>query len=162
MIRESRHDKEGWGTKLQFAVMQGNRKRWLYQRDVPNDLVQEYRNYVNEAKGKPDKEGNFRGAMMIVANIEAETERLQKLKRPTKAPLVRPKPVPKKDQVRKGSKQAIDKKKQTSKIKEKKKLGYYAQKKIEKNQKLKKLNEDYHARRDNTLEQSNNYRLVHK
>lgn len=130
--------------------MQGKSKQWLYQRDVPDDWVQEYRDYVNEAKGRPDKDGKFRGAMMIVADIEAEIERLQKLKQPTKVPLVRPEPGPQKDPVRKGSKQAIDKKKHTSKIKDNKKLGYYAQKKIEKNQKLKKLNEDYRARRDNT------------
>jgi hypothetical protein len=154
MIRESRYDKGGWGSRLQFAVMRGKSRQWLYQRDLPDDWVQEYRNYVEEAKGRRDKDGKFRGAMMIVADIEEENERLKKIKQPTKAPLVRPEAVLQKTSSPKRNKQVSAKKEQTSTIKKNKEKGYYAKKKVEKTKRLDRLRANYASRLDIASEES--------
>ena len=48
--------------------------------------MQEYRDWVDEAKGNRGEDGNsrFREAMMIVADIDDETEKMSKLKRQPK------------------------------------------------------------------------------
>lgn len=153
MIRESRYERKGEVFRLRFAVMKGKSKRWLYQRDVPDEWVQEYCKYVNEARGRPDKNGKFRGPMTIMADIEEETERLKKLKRPTKASLVRPEPVIQESSSAKGKEQVSAKKKQTFKIQENKAKGYYAKKKEEKNKKLQYLRENYTAKRYDSSEE---------
>ena len=156
MIRESRFSEGGWAGKLQFAVMTGKRKKWLLRREVPEEWVLEYRNWVNEAGGRPDADGKYRGPMIIVGEIDEETERLAKLKRPPKGPLVRPELVVQETQSSKGKKQVAAKKRQVLKIQESKQVHHETRKKLEKKKRLESLRANYSTKLRGPSEESPN------
>lgn len=146
MIRESRYTNKN---KLQFAVIRGNRKLWLYRTQVPEYLVQEYCQYVRDGKGT-------RGWMTIAADIEEETEKLKKRKQLSMVPLLIPETLVQETANPKGRGQLVEKKRRNLKIQESKKIHYDTQKKLEKTKRLDSLRSNYPTQRVNTLEKPAN------
>lgn len=126
-------------SKLQYAVMRGNKRLWLPRSHIPEEEIEKYRKYIADGKGK-------RGMMMIVADIEEETAKLQKRKQSSMKPLPRPEVSIQETTSPKRNNQVVKKKKQVLKIQENKKVQYYARKKIEKTKRLEILREKYSSR----------------
>lgn len=136
MIRESRYTDKN---KLQYALVKTSRRRWRSREQIPEAIIKEYRQYLVDGQGR-------RGILMIVADIDEETKKLEKRYKPAVKNVCIPEGLMQEPASGKENPRVLEKILKNLKMVEKKKKHYYQKKKLEKKERLHGLRSNYSTR----------------